>query len=316
MNALKNFAPIALAGAVLPFLAACGSDNSAKKSEAPSQVAVKVNKDEISVHQVNAQLVRAGATAPAQQAAAKKQIVDELIDQQLLVQQAREQRLDRDPEVLSALESARQSILAQAYVQKRVAANARPSDEEVQKYYVANPALFSERRVFRIVELATDMKPEQLKDVEAMINRGRNMVELGNDLRARGAQVVPNAAVRAPEQLPMEFVARIGQMKDGQITAFSNDRSITILQVVESQKQPLNEKEAAPLIEQFLTNQKREQLARAEIKRLRDGASIEFVGDFTKLSQAAAAAPGAAPAAAAAPSADAKALEKGVSGLR
>jgi EpsD family peptidyl-prolyl cis-trans isomerase len=298
-------------------LTACGNANDpAAKKATPSQVAVKVNQDEITVHQVNAQLVRSGATAAEQRAAAKRQIVDGLIDQQLLVQQAKEQRLDRDPEVLAALESARHSLLAQAYLQRRVAASARPSEEDVRKYYLDHPAMFAERRVYRIVELATDLPPDRLGEVQAQIAKQRSLMDLGNALRSAGANVVASAAVRAPEQLPMQFVSRIAEMKDGQIAAFSNDRSITVLQVLESQKQPLSEKEAMPLIEQFLTNQKREELTRAELRRLRDGAQIEFVGEFTKLAQDAPAASAAAPAAAPAPAGGDKSLEKGISGLR
>jgi EpsD family peptidyl-prolyl cis-trans isomerase len=300
-------------------VAACGkSDEVSEKKALPTQVAVKVNKDEISVHQVNAQLVRLGATAPEQQATAKRQIVDGLIDQTLLVQQAREQRLDRDPEVLAALESARHSLLAQAYLQKRVAASARPSEEDIRKYYKDNPALFSERRVFRILELATDLPPDRLPEVQAHIDKKKSLVEIGNALRDAGANVSSSGAVRAPEQLPLEFVARISQLADGQVAAFTNARSITVLQVIESQRQPLDEKEAQPLIDQFLTNQKREELTRAEIKRLRDVASIEYVGDYTKLVQETATSVAAPAAVVSEPGAakEGKALEKGISGLR
>jgi len=297
------------------FVAACGESQEPAKGKSASQVAAKVNEDEISVHQVNAELVRVGATAPEQRSEAKRQVLQGLIDQQLLVQQALEQRLHRDPDVLAAIEAARHSLLAQAYVQKRVAASARPTEEEIRKYYAENPALFSERRVFRLLELATDMTPDRMAEVQATIGKSRNLMDVGNALKAAGANVVSSAAVRAPEQLPLEFVARIAEMKDGQVAALANDRSITVLQIVESQRQPLSEKEATPLIEQFLSNQRRAELTRAELKRLRGEAKIEYVGEFTKLAQEAAAAPAAATGAAKTAE-EGKSLEKGITGLR
>jgi len=52
--------------------------------------------------------------------------------------------------------------------------------------------------------------------------------------------------------------------------------------VLASESQPVDDKKAAPVIEQYLTNRKREELAVAEVKRLRDASKIEYVGDFAK----------------------------------
>src|SRR3974390_2470128 len=95
-----------------------------------SQVAVKVNKDEITVLQLNQQLQRLPAGVPQDQRdEATRRVIVALIDQQLMAQQAIEHKLDREPDVLSALESARQQLLAQAYVQRVLAAQAKPSDQ-------------------------------------------------------------------------------------------------------------------------------------------------------------------------------------------
>src|SRR5262245_39846736 len=118
-----------LSATVLP---GCGSDH----AKAPAtQVAVKVNKDELSVHQVNGQLARIGNVPEASRELARKQIVEGLIDQHLLIQQAVGKKLDRDPEVLAAMEQSRAQILAQAYVQRSIAANLKPSEEEIRAYY-------------------------------------------------------------------------------------------------------------------------------------------------------------------------------------
>jgi hypothetical protein len=45
---------------------------------------------------------------------------------------------------------------------------------------------------------------------------------------------------------------------------------------------PLSEQQAAPVIEQFLGAKKRMELAAAEVRRLRDGARIEYVGDIKR----------------------------------
>lgn len=299
-------------------LAACGGSTTSKPS---TQVAVKVNKDEISVHQLNAVLSRvpAGGLSIEQQQQAKKQVVDGLVDQQLLVEQAIEKKLDRDPEVLNAIESSRRQILAQAYVQKTLGAAAKPAEVDVKKYYESNPALFSQRKTYRLQEIITNMPPERLNELNEQIVKSKSLNDVAAWLRANNFQIAGNSAVRGAEQLPLATLPRVSAMKDGEIAAFQNDKQVTVLQVLASLSQPLNEKEAAPFIETFLTNQKRDELARAELKRLREAAKVEYVGELASLSKL--------PAAIAEPNvemeksgatkpSDKTVVDKGVSGLR
>jgi hypothetical protein len=52
--------------------------------------------------------------------------------------------------------------------------------------------------------------------------------------------------------------------------------------VVRAEDAPLNETQAAPLIEQFLAGRKRLELAAAEVRRLREVATIEYAGEFKR----------------------------------
>ena len=109
---MKTPSLIAVACIAVLALSACGKSEGKK---AATQIAARVNKEEISVHQVNAVLSRSG-NIPAEQAkAAGRQILDKLVDQELLVQQAVDKKLDRDPKVMQALEAARREILVRAY---------------------------------------------------------------------------------------------------------------------------------------------------------------------------------------------------------
>jgi EpsD family peptidyl-prolyl cis-trans isomerase len=278
MTAMPRFLPLL---ACLVVLSACSGG--AKDKKVASQVAVKVNGSELSIHQVNAQLSRMQGVPAAQQDVARKQVVDGLIEQQLLIQQATEKKLDRDPEVLEAIEQSRANILAQAYVQKTLTAQAKPAEDAVKKYYTDNPALFSQRRVFRLQELATNLPVERADELKTVVASAKSMPEVAGWLQKNKFQVAGNAAVRGAEQLPMQQVPAISAMKNGEMAVFVADRKVTVLQVLASQDQPLDEAKATPLIEQYLTARKRDELARNEVKRLRDSAKIEYVGEFAKL---------------------------------
>ena len=53
-----------------------------------------------------------------------------------------------------------------------------------------------------------------------------------------------------------------------------------VVQLLHAEDAPLGEAQAAPLIERFLAGRARLELAAAEVRRLREAASIEYVGDI------------------------------------
>src|SRR5262245_51972762 len=76
-------------------LAGCGP-----AKDGATQVAAKVNKEEISVHQINYALQQQRGLKPEAAEAAGRQLLDKLIDQELARQRGAELKLDRDPRVL------------------------------------------------------------------------------------------------------------------------------------------------------------------------------------------------------------------------
>ena len=148
-------------------LAACGGS----RTRPASQTAAKVNKDEITVHQINFVLQQQRNLRPEQADAASKQILERLIDQQLAVQKADDLKLDRDPRVVQQLEAAHREILARAYLERVGEAATKPTPEEIKKYYDDKPALFKDRRIYSIQEIAIEAKPEQVQALRDQARR-------------------------------------------------------------------------------------------------------------------------------------------------
>jgi EpsD family peptidyl-prolyl cis-trans isomerase len=126
---LRWATPLALMVAVA-LLAGCGD----KKDKGASQTAAKVNKDELTVHQINYVLQQQRGLKPEQADAASRQILERLIDQQLAVQRADDLKLDRDPRVVQQMEAARREILARSYVEK-VAVQRAPHLQHPRNWY-------------------------------------------------------------------------------------------------------------------------------------------------------------------------------------
>jgi len=316
-------------------LAGCGGSDEPKAT----QVAAKVNGDEITVHQINQAMQRLASVPEAQAKQAQKQILDRLVDQQLLVQQAVEKKLDRDPRVVQAIEAARRQILAQAYVEQVVGTAQKATDETVKEFYAQHPELFQERRVYRFAQMAVaapadrhDAIRAKLEELDKQSDKAKILPQLAEWLKSENLQFRVTQATQGAEQLPIEVLPKYHQMKLGDLMFAPGAQGVVISQLTAAQTQPMSEQQAQPFIEQYLQNRERAKLSDEEMKRLRSAAKIEYVGDFAKLEgqqpsapgsdqpagQAPAAAQPAAPEqpAAAGEKADEDAIAKGLKGLK
>jgi EpsD family peptidyl-prolyl cis-trans isomerase len=272
-------------------LSACGE----KKDAAASQTAAKVNKDEVTVHQINYVLQQQRNLRPEQAEAASKQVLERLIDQQLALQKAEETKVDRDPRVMQQLEAARREVIARAYLEKVGEAAPKPTPEEIKKYYDEKPALFSQRRIYQIQEIGIEAPADRLPELRAKLAAAKNINEFVEYLKASGLRFSGNQAVRAAEQLPLNSLEALAKMQDGQAMVVPTPTGAQVVVLAGSRMQPVTEEQARPAIEQFLVNERRRKLVEDDLKAMRTAAKIEYVGKFAEGAPAAGGA--AAPAA-------------------
>jgi EpsD family peptidyl-prolyl cis-trans isomerase len=280
-------------------LAACGD----KKEKGASQTAAKVNKSEVTVHQINFVLQQQRNIRPEQADAASKQILERLIDQELALQKADDLKIDRDPRVVQQLEAAKREIIARAYLEKVGEAAPKPTPEEIKKYYDEKPALFKERRIYSIQEIGIEAKPEQVATLREKLAASKNINEFVEFMKANDFKIAGNQAVRAAEQLPLQSLDAFAKMTDGQAMLNQAPNGVQVVVLAGSRSQPVGEEQARPAIEQFLLNERKRKLIEDDVKAMRTAAKIEYVGKFAEGTPGAAPAAGAKPAPAAAPAA-------------
>jgi EpsD family peptidyl-prolyl cis-trans isomerase len=299
-------------------LAGCGGESTDKPA---SQTAAKVNSDEITVHQINAEIQRANIPASANSEAVSKRILEGLIDQQLLVQQATEMKLHRDPQVLASIESTRRQILAQAYLE-RAAGGWTPSADEIKAFYEKNPDLFQNRRVYSFRDFVFE-RSQMNKELAAKLSAAKTAADVGAVLKAANIRFREGNTTRPAEALPIEALPRIAKINKGDSIVFSDQNLTSVMVLLDYVEQGVALQQATPMITQFLSNNRKKETAQAKMKELRDKAKLEYVGNFAKKDEPAAKPAAEAPAQPAAPTEPAAAaekkddhIEKGVSGLR
>ena len=272
-------------------LAGCGD----KKANAATQAAARVNRDEITVHQINFVLAQQRGVRPEQAQAAGKQVLERLIDQQLTLEKADELKIDRDPRVLQAIEAAKREVISRAYLERVAEGAPKPTAQEVQAYYDSKPALFKERKVYNLQELAIEAKPEQIEGLRAQLAQAPNIAAFVETLKAQDFRFGGNQAVRTAEQLPLQHLDAIAALKDGQALAIPAANGLQVVVVLGSRSQPVAAEQARPAVEQFLLNERKRKLMEDDVKSLRAAAKIQYMGAYA---DGAAATATAAPAAA------------------
>jgi EpsD family peptidyl-prolyl cis-trans isomerase len=265
-----------LAAAAL--LAGCGGG---EKSGGTSQVAAKVNKQEISVHQINFVLQRQPNLRPEQVAPATKRVLEGLIDQQLALEQAEEEKLDRNPQVVMAIEAARREILARAYADRIAETAAKPTTEEIKTYYASKPSLFSERRLYNLVEFNVEASQEQTAQLGPRLSAAHTSSEMAALFKAAGVKFAGRNISQGPENLPFSLVERLAPMAPGQSSSSSTPNGMNVLLLAEARPAPLTEEQAAPAIEQFLLNERKSKLVADALKNLRSKANVQYIGQFS-----------------------------------
>lgn len=258
-------------------LAGCG----AHKDHAASQTVAKVNRDEITVHQVNF-LLKQRAVAPEDAASASRQALEQLIDQQLAIDRAEDQRLDRNPDVMQQIEASRREILTSAYFQKLSAAAPRPTAEEIRAYYDAHPGLFAQRRIYNLQEIDVQATPAQVDAVKAAFAARKGFADFVAYLNASGLLLRPNQGLRSAEELPLANIDDFAAMKDDQSILLPLPGGIQVVHLVASRSEPRSVAQASPAIEQFLRNERKRKIIADNLQALRGAAKIEYVGAFSE----------------------------------
>lgn len=312
----------------LSLLAACGNDKG--KEDKSTQAAARVNGQELTVHQINLVLERQPGLKADQAEAAGRQVLEGLIDQEIVVQKAEEEKMDRDPKVVQLLDAQRRATLARFYLDKvSASAVSQPSADDIKKYYDSKPGLFSNRRIYMLQEFTIQGTPEQTQALQAQLEATSSVQTFAETLKASGLKFGVNQVTQPAESLPMNVVDRLANVKDGHALYEQGNGAMKAVLVAASREQPLTLEQAKPLIERFLTETRRQEWVKKQVQDMRAAAKVEYIGKFAEKAASApatgaasAAAPAAEPVASAPDAAaskealDANSLSKGLSGLK
>jgi peptidyl-prolyl cis-trans isomerase C len=262
---------IACGALLMPVLLSCGAGSGARSS----QVVATVNGQEITETQLNRALESAGVREVTP--AIRKHAIESLATEELLVQAALKNEIDRDPGFVQALDHSRRKLLSQFFAERMIYPKAVISAADISDYYNKQPLLFAQRRRFRLTTFqanAADVTPAVRTELDAV-----NSVEkVRGVLDRHGIKYTTELASVAPEQLPVDELEAFAKAAVGDLFVNPRDDGSVLLMAVAAIEEdvPMTLERARPLIEQYLQNARNQSAAAEYIARVRASAQIVY----------------------------------------
>ena len=209
--------------------------------------------------------------------AGKQELLNRMVDQKLMVNEAVARGMDKDPKLVQDLEELKKNILLQELYRDEILKRAQPSDSDVKKFY---ERLGKEAKASHIL-VKTE---EEAKEVAQALKGGGDFAQLaGSKSVDRGsAQRGGDLGWFGWGKMVEEFQAAAFSMKPGQTskpikTAFG----FHIIRLDSLREVPLQPfEEMKDRIKQQISSTRPRELANKYITKLRDGANIKIKGDI------------------------------------
>lgn len=211
--------------------------------------------------------------------AGKQELLNRMVEQKLMVNEAVSRGLDKDPKLVQDMEELKKNTLLQELYKDEILKNAQPSDSDVKKFY---DKLGKEAKASHIL-----VKTEQeAKEVAKALKGGGDFAQLaGSKSVDRGsAQRNGDLGWFGWGKMVEEFQSAAFSMKPGQISKpVKSAFGYHIIRLDSLRDVPLQPfEEMKDRIKQQLTQTKPRELANKYITKLREGANIKFKDDIIK----------------------------------
>jgi len=252
-------------------LASCSGQNNANHG---SQVLATVNGDEIFAYSLQNELK--ATQQNADDPSVTRKLLAGLVDRQLLVQEALKLDLERAPEVIQAIESAKEKIYAQAYISKKIAKLSSVSEAEINQYIESHPDKFRHRKVFKMQDVIFS-NDQSLIDLQRVEKEVLTLAELQTILSAKGISFETGYSQLFTDRLPDHVLNKIKPMKKGDLLFLHSNNNIIVKSIEDIVEQPMPAKSAHLLASRWLNQQKQQEFVTTEIARLKALATIDVL---------------------------------------
>lgn len=110
----------------------------------------------------------------------KRSVLDQLISEKFLIQEAKKKGLEQDKDVLEQIKKTTEQILVQSLIEKEIIEKVKVEDQEALTYYEANKNNFITKEQVYLYNILVETE-EKAKDILEKLKAGGDFIELAKE---------------------------------------------------------------------------------------------------------------------------------------
>jgi EpsD family peptidyl-prolyl cis-trans isomerase len=261
-----------------PAVIACFLLGASCEQGAPrGQVVAVVNGEEITTAALNEE-ARARNVLDAAQPPVRAALLQDLVDRKLLAQKAIEQKLDRSPRHLVAVERMKEALLAQDLLGWAGISGSAPTEAELLRYIAANPMAFERRTILSIEQITFPRfsDPELLRKLETaatLVAIDALLTQAGVPrerlVKTWDSAIIPEAAIRSVTASPQ-----------GKPFLLPHGNLMIAGELLSAAPQPMDQQQRMRLASEKLLEERRTNSMRKMLDSYRAAAKMDYQSGF------------------------------------
>jgi EpsD family peptidyl-prolyl cis-trans isomerase len=254
-------------------LAGCDQVKKLVGGKPAGQVVATVNGEEITSLELRQEMGGFSSRDPKIVKLAQQQALQQIIMRRLLVQKAKEDKLDKTADYNLQVKRGEENLLAQSYQRKLASTIPAPSRAEAEAFIANNPGRFAQRRVMvvdQVIAPPNKIAPERFKplntleDVKALFD-------------AEGVPYQQNVASFDTLSADPRLVKQVDGLPPGEVFVVPQGGSLIFNRVSQSKVVPFRGDPAIAFASNAIRSQKAQETVRSRMETLRKGAEAKIV---------------------------------------
>jgi EpsD family peptidyl-prolyl cis-trans isomerase len=237
------------------------------------QVVATVNGDEITALELRQEMGNFSSRDPQAVKLAQQRALENIVLRKLVVQKAKDQKLDKSADYSVQLARGEQNLLAQLYQRKVASAVAVPTRVAAESYIASHPEKFSDRHVLVVDQLvvgANKIPPERLKPI-------KTFEELKALLDSEQVAYQPNVTTIDTLTANEQLLSQINKLPPGEIFVIPQGGGYIFNNVVDSRAAPFEGDTAVAVAINVLRGQRGREAFKTQVELMRKAADKSIV---------------------------------------